>query len=206
MGRPRPQEGGLPPKAPQGARLPGRPPGLTTRRLGLRGLRLEDAARIQKLAGDRAIAENTLRIPHPYENGMAERAILEQKQRYEDGREITFAIVPRRGTRLIGMIGLVITDKHSRGELGYWIGKPYWNQGYATEAAEAVLRYGFEVLRLHRIWAVCFTRNPASGRVLEKVGMTYEGTRRQHVLKWGAFEDLAAYGILRREFDERRES
>ena len=168
----------------------------------MRGLRLDDARRIQELAGDRTIAENTLRIPHPYEDGMAERWIRQQRERYREGRDVTFAIVPRSGKRLIGMIGLVITDKHSRGELGYWIGKPYWNRGYATEAAEAVLRYGFETLQLNRICAFHFGRNPASGRVLEKVGMTYEGTRRQHIRKWETFEDLAGYGILREEFEK----
>ena len=206
MGRLRPPGGALPLEAPPRIPLPGKPPQLHTRRLVLRGLRLDDAARIQELAGDRAIAENTLRIPYPYEDGMAERAILAQKERCREGREVTFAIVPRSGKRLIGMIGLVLTEKHSRAELGYWIGKPYWNRGYATEAAEAVLRYGFETLGLHRICAFCFGGNPASGRVLEKVGMTYEGTRRQHVLKWGRFEDLAGYGMLRTEFAERRGS
>ena len=179
------------------------PPELQTRRLVLRGLRLGDAARIRRLAGDRAIAENTILIPHPYEAGMAERWIREQKERYREGREVSFAIVRRGGKLPIGVIGLGLTEKHARGKIGYWIGKPYWNQGYATEAAEAVLRYGFEKLGLHRIWAAHFGRNPASGRVLEKLGMTYEGTRRQHVLKWGTFEDLAGYGIMRAEFEGR---
>lgn len=183
--------------------LQGGTPELRTRRLLLRGLELQDARRIQDLAGDRAIAENTLRIPYPYEDGMAEQAIRELQERYLQGREVTFAIVPRGRKRLIGMIGLVLTEKHARGELGYWIGKPYWNRGYATEAAEAVLRYGFETLRLNRIAASHFAGNAASGRVLEKLGMTYEGTRRQHVRKWRRFEDLVGYGMLRTDFQER---
>jgi len=206
LGRTRPQRGELPSKALQGKPVPGEPPQLNTRRLALRGLRLDDAARIQELAGDRAIAENTLLVPHPYKDGMAERWIREQKERYREGRDVAFAVVPRRAKRLIGVIGLGLAAQHSRAELGYWIGKPYWNRGYATEAAEAVLRYGFEALGLQRIWAAHFGRNPASGRVLEKLGMTCEGTRRQHVLKWGRFEDLVGYGILRTEFEERRGS
>ncbi len=179
------------------------PPQVETRRLRLRALRLTDSARVRRLAGDRAIATNTLLIPHPYEEGMAEKWILAQPERYRKGREVTFAIVPRAGRLLVGVIGLRLTKKHSRGELGYWIGKPYWNRGYATEAAEAVLRYGFQTLGLHRICAFHFGRNPASGRVLQKLGMTYEGTERQHILKWGTFEDLAGYGILRAEFEAR---
>ena len=86
------------------------------------------------------------------------------------------------------------------GELGYWLGVPFWNQGYCTEAALAVVQYGFEVLRLHRIYASHMIRNPASGRIMQKIGMTYEGCQRQHVQKWGVFEDLATYGILQSEY------
>ena len=173
---------------------------LKTRRLLLRALRLADAPWIRRLAGDRTVASTTLRIPHPYEKGMAEQWIRAQRERQRNGREIAFAIVLRSRNRLIGVIGLRLTARHARGELGYWIGKPYWNQGYATEAAAAVLGYGFETLGLNRICAYHFRRNPASGRVLKKLGMTYEGILRQHILKWGAFEDLAGYGILRSEY------
>ena len=183
--------------------LPSEPPQLKTRRLVLRGLRLTDAQRIERLAGDRAIAENTILIPHPYEQGMAERWILSQQERYREGRDVSFAIVPQGGRLLIGIIGLGLTKRDARGELGYWIGQPYWNRGYATEAAQAVLRYGFETLGLNRICAFHFGPNAASGRVLKKLGMTFEGTYRQHILKWGTFQDLYGYGILRSEFDMR---
>ena len=205
MSRSRRPEGGLHAKAPPWV-LPGGPPELRTRRLVLRGLRVEDASRIQKLAGDRAIAETTLRVPHPYEDGMAEGWIRVQERRYREGREVVFAIVPLRAKLPIGVIHLNVASQHARAELGYWIGKPYWNRGYATEAGEAVLRYGFEKIGLHRICANHFARNPASGRVLEKLGMQYEGTRRQHVRRWGRYEDLAGYGILREEFAIGQES
>jgi RimJ/RimL family protein N-acetyltransferase len=131
---------------------------------------------------------------------MAAQWIAAQRHRYKKGLAVTFAIVPSRASLPIGVIGLGLTREHSRAELGYWIGKPYWNRGYATEAARAVLRYGFEVLGLNRVWAHHFARNPASGRVLEKIGMKCEGTRRQHVLKWGVFEDIVEHSILRSEF------
>ena len=78
--------------------------------------------------------------------------------------------------------------------MGYWIGKPYWNQGFGTEAALAILRYAFEQLGLNRVYAAHFRRNPASGRIMQKIGMTYEGRLRQHVKKWGDFEDMEYYG------------
>ena len=180
-----------------------RPPQLKTQRLLLRALRLADAPRVRRLAGERAVASTTVRIPHPYEDGMAEQWIHEQQRRYRSGQEVSFAIVLRSRICLIGSIGLRLNPQHCRGELGYWIGKPYWNRGYATEAAEAVLRYGFETLGLHRICAYHFRRNRASGRVLEKIGMIPEATLRQHVSKWGTFEDLEGYGILRSKYAAR---
>jgi len=179
------------------------PPRIETRRLLLCGLRLSDAPRIRLLAGDRSAASTTLLIPHPYEKGMAEQWIKAQRERQRKGREVTFAIGLRSQKLLIGVIGLSLNAHHARGGLGYWIGKPYWNRGYATEAAQAVLRYGFETLRLHRVYAFHFRRNPASGRVLRKLGMTHEATLRQHIRKWESFEDLEGYGILRSEYDAR---
>ena len=84
--------------------------------------------------------------------------------------------------------------------MGYWVGVPFWGQGICTEAARALLGFGFGDLNLNKIHAHHFTRNPASGRVLQKLGMKYEGQLRQHVLKSDRFEDLFSYGILRSEF------
>ncbi len=72
---------------------------------------------------------------------------------------------------------------------------------YVTEAARAVINFGFEKLSLHRIQATHFGNNPASGRVMQKVGMLYEGCRRQHTLKWGEYRDIKLYGILRYDWE-----
>jgi [ribosomal protein S5]-alanine N-acetyltransferase len=92
-------------------------------------------------------------------------------------------------------------EKGNQAELGYWIGKPYWGHGYCTEAAQAVLRYAFSDLAPVRVHASHFTRNPASGRVMQKIGMRHEGCRRQHVKKWDKTEDLEVYGILKLEWE-----
>jgi RimJ/RimL family protein N-acetyltransferase len=172
---------------------------LTTPRLLLRPFTLADAPEVQRLASDRDIASTTLNIPHPYEDGMAEAWIDTHQAQYEQGTLVNFAMVGRSDGKLIGAIGLHPDRQHNRAELGYWVGKPFWNQGYCTEAAQAVVRYGFEVLGLHRIHATHIKRNPASGRVMQKIGMRYEGCLRQHVQKWGVFEDMEIYGILRSE-------
>jgi [ribosomal protein S5]-alanine N-acetyltransferase len=175
-------------------------PELTTDRLHLRPFTLADAPIVQRLVGDRAIADTTLNIPHPYEEDMAKEWIVSHQPRFERGEGVNFAIVRREDEALIGAIGLMVNPSHDRAELGYWIGKEYWSQGYCTEAARAVLHYGFTAFNLNRIFAHHFSRNPASGRVMEKIGMKYEGCLRQHVKKWDVYEDMRVYGILKSEY------
>ena len=174
-------------------------PVLETRRLVLRPFNLSDAQTVQKLAGDRDVASTTKNIPYPYEDGMAEGWISTHQESYEQGKGVTYAITLKDET-LVGAISLMSIIKEHQAELGYWIGKPYWNQGYCTEAGREMLRYGFVDLGLNRIHASYLSRNPPSGRVMEKLGMTHEGTRRQHVLKWGVFEDLELKGILKKDW------
>jgi len=175
-------------------------PTLFTERIILRPYALNDAKELQRLIGDRAIADTTTNIPHPYEDGMAEEWISRRQETFERGVSVQFAITHREQGFFMGGIGLMIDREHERAEVGYWIGEPYWNQGYCTEAARAVLKYGFEVLKLNRIHANHFKRNPASGRVMQKIGMKHEGSLRQHVKRWGQFEDCETCGILRSEY------
>lgn len=173
---------------------------IETRRLTLRSFEVADAPEVQRLAGAREIAATTLNIPHPYEDGMAEQWIATHKGESEAGTNVVFAIVLRDSMQLIGAIGLTIDRSAEKGELGYWIGKPFWSRGYCTEAATAVLGYGFMDLGLNRISARHLARNPSSGRVMKKIGMTLEGTARQDAIKWGNYEDMVLYGILRGEW------
>ena len=89
-----------------------------------------------------------------------------------------------------------IDAEHSQAEMGFWLGAQRWGKGYATEAARAVIGYGFERPGLNRICAHHVVRNPASGHVLEKIGMRREGALRQRVRKWGVFEDVVILAIL----------
>lgn len=175
-------------------------PRLQTGRLVLRGFTLRDAPDVQQLAGEWDVARTLLSVPHPYEDGVAEEWISGHRSAFERGEGVSFAIVLRTREALCGACGLTINSRDNNAELGYWIGSPYWGRGYATEAAREVVRYGFEELGLHRIYAAHFGRNPASGRVLEKLGMSYEGTRRQHHRKWGDYEDRVEYGLLAGEW------
>ena len=175
-------------------------PTIETQRLRLRPFNPADAPDVQRLASERDVAVNTVDVPHPYEDGVAEEWIGSHQEKFERGEEVNFAIVHPEQGFLIGFISLIINPKSESGALRYWIGKPYWNNGYCTEASRAVIEYGFETLGLNRIHARHFTRNPASGRVMQKIGMTHEGSLRQHTKKWGQLEGLEVYGILRSEY------
>ena len=146
------------------------------------------------------MADTTLAIPHPYEQEDAQRWILRQRERVSRGRAVVLAVERRADQQLVGVVSLFLRIAHQRGELGYWIGKPYWNKGYATEAARVLVGYGFETLKLHRIYARHMTRNAASARVLVKLGMTHEATLREHIYKNGCFEDIAVHAIFREDW------
>jgi len=171
-----------------------------TKRLLLRPFKMSDAPMVKKLVGNKAIAATTASIPHPYPDGAAEEWIKTHKESFQNDSAVTFAITLRHNQQLIGSIGLKIDNDSQRAELGYLIGKEYWNKGYCTEAANAVLKYAFIKKGLNRIYAHHFSDNPASGAVMSKIGMTYEDTLRQHFKKYGVFKDLDIYGILKSEF------
>jgi RimJ/RimL family protein N-acetyltransferase len=176
-------------------------PELLTARLRLRRPERSDAPDVQRLAGDFAVAETTLSIPHPYPDGAAEAWIDSVAAAYEEDRQAVFVMTDRATGDFYGAVGLTLHLEHDRAELGYWVGRPFWGRGYATEAAAAVLTWGFATLGLHRIHARHFVRNPASGRVLLKLGMRREGTAREHFRRWDRYEDVEEYGMLREEFE-----
>ncbi|MBV9075815.1 MAG: GNAT family N-acetyltransferase [Acidobacteria bacterium] len=177
-------------------REPVQPVVLTTERLMLRRWRREDIPAMLPLIGAREVAATTLRIPNPYTQEDAEKFLEYCDGVWEKDEGARFAIFLRDGEQLVGGIGLVVNRQHNHAELGYWIGVPFWNHGYCTEAVRAALDHGFATLKLHRIYATHFANNPASGRVMQKLGMKHEGIMRQHILKWGEFMDVEMYGIL----------
>lgn len=150
---------------------------LETPRLRLRPFTLEGAPMVQQLAGDSRIADTTGSVPHPYLDGMAEAWIATHESSATEGDSYTWAIANLETDELIGCISLIL-DRHNGAEMGYWLGVPYWNHGFMSEAARAVIEAGFSTLKLHRVVARHFVRNSASGRVMQKAGMTLIGTMR----------------------------
>ena len=175
-------------------------PTLRTARLLLGTFESDDAPELQRLAGAREIADTTVSIPHPYGLDHALAWIGNQRRESVRGRATNFAIRLLPGSPLIGSAGLRDIDyEHLQAELGFWIGRDWWGQGYAREAAQAVVRFGFEALGLNRIYAHHMARNPAAGKVLLHVGMQREGLLRERVKKWGVYEDVAIYAMLRED-------
>ncbi|MCM3620288.1 GNAT family N-acetyltransferase [Sutcliffiella horikoshii] len=173
---------------------------LETERLLLRRLELGDSDRVEELASDYELAKTTLTVPHPYPAGSA-KDFIRSVWAAEDKGLVVFAVIEKESERLIGIINIKVTLAYKRGELGYWVGRPYWGKGYGTEAARAVVEYGFNELGLNKVFAGAFADNPGSWRIMEKVGMKHEGTWRQHAKRDGRFVDLAYYGVLREEFE-----
>ena len=177
-----------------------KPPILKTARLILRPFSLADAPAVQRLAGAFAVADTTLNIPHPYPEGLAEQWIASQDETYAQGMGINWAVVLQERGELCGSVSLGLHPTSNNAEMGYWFGHAYWGHGYATEAGSCVVEYCFSQLNLHRVYARHFARNPASGRVLQKVGMRDEGCQREHVRRGDQYEDVRNYGLLNKEW------
>jgi 8-oxo-dGTP diphosphatase len=116
---------------------------------------------------DYDVARMTARVPHPYGESDAEAFVAA-------GSANRFVIQHKRGDVFLGMVGLHIDEGC---EFGYWLGKPFWGQGYATEAASRLAEYAFEVLGLENLHAGWFHDNPASGHVLAKLGARHNGSQ-----------------------------
>lgn len=171
-------------------------PILETDRLFLRPFRLSDAADVQSKAGDYRVAEMTENIPHPYPDGIAEKWISNLEHKWINQQSATWAVCLEGVESLLGCVGLELNTKHRRASLGYWIATDHWGNGYCTEAARVVVDFGFNSLKLQRIEALHLTLNPASGAVMQKIGMVHEGTMKSYVLKGDSFEDMELYALL----------
>lgn len=168
-------------------------PVIETERLVLRPFTDQDAPQVHRLLGSPDIARTTLNLPYPYPDGAAGAWIATHAEQVEQGEGVNWAITHKEDDAIMGTISLGFAMKHARGSLGYWLGVPFWNHGYMSEAALAVTNYAIDNLSLHRVEAMCFPRNDASRRVMEKAGLSFEGVLTGYFRKAGIFEDVALY-------------
>jgi ribosomal-protein-alanine N-acetyltransferase len=173
-------------------------PTLATPRLALRRLTVDDADAMFAYLRDPALTEFVSWEHH----ASIERTVLylmTVEAAYRDGGLLEWGVTTRRGRRLVGTCGFTRVDPdHARAELGYTIGRRFSGRGYATEAAAAVLRWGFDALGLNRVEAQCVVGNAASERVLAKLGMRCEALLAERAAIRGRFRDVKMFARLRR--------
>jgi [ribosomal protein S5]-alanine N-acetyltransferase len=174
---------------------------LTTARLSLREWEEDDLAAIRKYVTDPEVyrfmpwGPNTEEESVGFLKGRIAAAQENPRPSYE------FAITVQESGELIGGCGIRISSPENRsGDLGYVLRRDCWGKGYATECAHALLNFGFSELHLHRIWATCDSRNAASARVLEKVGMRQEAYLRDNAWQRGQWRDTLIFAILENEY------
>jgi RimJ/RimL family protein N-acetyltransferase len=161
----------------------------------LRAYRDDDLPALLKYADNPNVVRNLRdRFPHPYTSEAGRAWIAVAK---EQNPVVSFVIASEQ--ELVGGAGIDLqTDVYRRsGELGYWLAEPFWGRGITTAAARALVEYAFTQLDLVRVFAGVFATNPASARVLEKVGFQFEGRAQRAVFKHGALIDELRYAILR---------
>ena len=142
------------------------------------------------------ISENTLTLPFPYHKQHADYWFQMAEFSFQKKEAFIFGIREKENLKLIGAIGLHLDIENHKAEVGYWLGKSFWNKGYVSEALQAVLKFGFEELKLNKIYASHFHHNPASGKVLEKNGFVFEAELKQEILKNGKYLDLFRYALF----------
>ena len=179
---------------------------IETEHLVLRDLRIDDTAAVHAYASDPAGVEFLAQGPNtPDESArFVENAIRSSAERPRTNFEL--AITLRDGGTLVGVCGIhVEPPEHLTAEIGYRLNREYWGCGYASEAARAIVGFGFEQLGLHRIYATCDPENAASVRVLEKCGMRREGHFVEEIRnqRAGTWRDSLYYAILEREWQHR---
>ncbi len=174
---------------------------ITTERLVLRPFTLADADDVAAMCGT-GVLQRTVPLPYPYTKESAVSWISTHEENRRSRTSYDFAVTDKETGKLYGAISLYMRVRNSpTAEMGYWIGEQYWNRGFATEAARAMIEYAFSELWLHRVFSRHYGSNIASGRVMQKAGMKEEGVMRDHLFVNGRYEDSVIYGIVSMDYD-----
>lgn len=168
---------------------------IETERLLLREINFDDVDLIVEYCNDPDISKY-MYLPYPYSREDAINWINKHKEDYKNDKLYTFGIVLKETNLLVGAISLSNKKEDQNGEIGYWIGKKHWSNGYASEAMKAIIEFAFKVKNYHRIFARCIAENIASSKVMMKNGLTYEGRLKDHVYRYGRFFDMLYFGLI----------
>lgn len=174
---------------------------LDEKRIKIRKLKLSDAKDIYENVKDKEIVKWTWNIPHPYSKKESIKFIRRSQYRLKKKKAYTFGIVLKETDKVIGVIDLLKVDwKNKNAELGYWLGKKYWKKNIMTGAVKLILKFGFEELKLHRIYACTFEKNIGSKKVLEKCGFKQEGITIEALFRYNRWHNKLDYGILKSRY------
>lgn len=173
---------------------------LQSERLILNHFNKGDIKDVAKLSNDKDMFEMTASLPYPYLEDHAKEWISTHDEQIATGKNFIFAIRLLESNSLIGCINISINNFNNRGYIGYWIGKKFWNMGYGTEALKRIISYGFEDLKLERIWAEYYAHNTPSGKIMKKAGMIDEGIKRNHIKKDNEYIDLKVSAIIKSDY------
>lgn len=168
----------------------------------LRPFKAEDAERVAELCNDKTISDNTFLLPYPYRLTDAVEWIDYLQKSWDLDRQITLAICRKDDQELIGCISLDLSQVHRRATIGYWLGSAYRNQGIMTECLMRIMTYVFDERSYNKVYGEHYAHNPASGKVMEKAGLKYEGTLKGHYKKGDAYIDLVCYGLTKDDYDK----
>ena len=176
---------------------------LETRRLLIREFVPEDTARIHEYASDPLVVQYMTWGPNTLEDTRSYVELTREMQQEQPRQGYEFAVVLKEEHVLVGGCGLHISNP-GQGEIGYCYNRSFWGRGLASEAADALLAFGFKELELHRIYATCRPENTGSAKVMQKLGMVYEGHLRGHMRHKGQWLDSYQYSILEEEYRAQR--
>lgn len=175
-------------------------PTIETERILLRKMSLKDAKDMFEYAQDSQASKYTGWYTH---NSIQDTKLFLQYtiNNYKNNQLSNWGIVQKAEQKFIGTAGFVDWNiEHAKAEIGYTLSRKYWGKGYMTEVVNAIIYFGFRTMMLNRIEARCVIENIASARVMEKVGMKYEGILRGCMFMKGKYRDLKMYSILKEEF------
>lgn len=177
---------------------------LKTQRIILRPFVMDDAKNFSNLLKDKEVAATTLMLPYPCDpdkaNEIIERYIEEGKLK----KSMHWAIIDFKSNEFMGGIRLVLNPLFNSAELGFWLGKKFWDKGFTFEASEKIIGFGFVELKLNRIEAHSMVENIASVKLLKKLGFKQEGLHRELVMKWDEYKDVKTFGLLKKDYTQKR--
>ena len=178
-------------------------PILYTKRLILRGFQADDISVMREKLNNKKVTKETANIPYPFTTKEAEKRVDFITKGFENKTNYVFVITEKDHDELIGQIGLHLDIANHKAEIGYWIAEANWGKGIATESLSAILKFGFEELKLNKIFATHFIDNPASGKVLIKNKMIKEAELKEHYqCEDGTFSNHNQYRLTKEEYNK----